>query len=86
MPTTTIAANLDDSTIHALYVERLVDEVVADIEGGKLVECEADFGTIFVAPSAVRYVAAGKVRLPVSASPGAMSQSEHRAYVNPTMG
>ncbi len=86
MDITTIVASLDDSAIHRLICKRPVEDVIKDLQAGAYVLAEADFGEIYVAPGSVRYVADGRQALPASASPGSLSQSEHMAFISPTMG
>jgi hypothetical protein len=83
---TTIVASLDDSTVHACYARMPLEDVLGAVEAGTFLKCDTGFGEIYLAPSAVRYVQKGRQRLPVSATPGTTSQSEHRAFVSPAMG
>jgi hypothetical protein len=86
VPISTIVASLDDSSVLALVCVKSAQDVIKDLQAGVYVRCEGDFGEIYVAPSAVRYVQEGRQRLPASSAPGSLSQSEHHAYISPTLG
>jgi hypothetical protein len=83
VPITTIVADLDGNTVKALYCEKDCEAVVTALQDGQFVEVEDG---MFVSPSSVKYVQAGKKRLPVSAAPGANARSEHQALVSPPGG
>lgn len=85
--TITIVASLDDSSNEAIYVsDASLEDLLEKIEKGQFIFGETSFGEVWVNPATIRYVQRGRKNLPVSSTPGATSQSEHRMNVSPSMG